>query len=75
MKIKLLYLLIALVVLQILLHGFLNIITLVLAGVLLGILAEKEKKHELSLWKLIVGIVIGSTSLLLWIAKITNLIK
>lgn len=75
MRKKLLYILFALIVINVLTNGLINFINLVLGGVVLAIFASKEKTGDFSLWKLILGIGIASCSVLVGIMRILGMIK
>jgi len=75
MKKKLLYILLALIVANVLVNGIMNFINLVLGGVVLAIFANKEKTGDLSLWKLILGIGIASCSVFIGIMRLVEMIR
>lgn len=75
MRKKLLYILFALIVINVLTNGLMNFINLVLGGVVLAIFASKEKTGDFSLWKLILGIGIASCSILVGIMRILGMIR
>lgn len=75
MRKKLLYVLLALIVINVLVNGLMNFINLVLGGIVLAIFASKEKTGNFSLWKLILGIGIASCSVLVGIMRIAGMIK
>jgi hypothetical protein len=75
MKKKLLYILLALIVINVLINGLINFINLVLSGIVLAVFASKEKTGDFSLWKLILGIGIASCSILIGVMRIAGMIK
>lgn len=75
MRKKLLYIFIALFAVNILINGLMNFINLVLSGVVLAILAGKEKTGDFSLWKLILGIGIASSSVSIGIVRLIGMLK
>ncbi len=75
MKNTLFYVFIGLIVINIFVNGLMNFINLVLAGILLRILTEKEKSGSFSTWKLILGIGITVCNLLVRLAIMSGLIQ
>jgi len=75
MKNKLFYIFLLLFLINIFVNGLVNFINLVNAGIFLALVAGKQKTGSYSLWKLIIGIIIVSSSLLIGFTRVFNLLK
>lgn len=75
MKTKLFYVFLGLAAINLLVNGLVTFINLVLGGILMTILASKEKSGEYSMWKIMLGIGIAGCSALIGIARILQFVK